>query len=80
MLLLYKAIHLHENGNVIVIYMFIAVVNTAHSLHVTSCIGTGLLTQLTESQAIVPRIKNKTLAVMLLLLLLLSELIICILE
>lgn len=54
MLLLYKAMHLHENGNVIVIYMLIVVLNTAHSLHVTSRIGTGLLTQLTEVKLLYP--------------------------
>jgi hypothetical protein len=56
MLFLYKAIHIHENGNVILICIFIAVFNTAHSLHVTGCIGSGLLTQLTGRQVVVPRI------------------------
>jgi len=56
MLFLCKAIHIHETGSVILICIFIVVFNTAHSLHVTDCIGSGLLTQLTGSQVIVPKI------------------------
>jgi hypothetical protein len=81
MLLLYKAIYIHENGNVIVICMFIAVLNTAHSLHVSGPVRSGLLTQDTVSQVIVLKIQDKlqTFAVVLLLLLLLSEFSVCIL-